>query len=437
MDLQYKETLDHLYSLTGLGIRPGLDNIKGLMKLLGNPERSLPAVHIAGTNGKGSTAAMIESVFREAGYRVGLYTSPHLTRFNERIRIGGGFITDEDLLCTASEALEARRRLKEERGLEATFFEVATAMALLYFREKKVDLAVMETGLGGRLDATNIMRPLVSIITNVEMDHCAFLGSTVGGIAAEKAGIIKKNTPVISGVAGSAGSLIMSRAAEVKSGPHLRLGHEFTCEGRSEGGFNYRGPKTSLKGLELGLCGAFQYSNAAVALAALELLAESYPNINDAAMREGLRRVRWPGRFELLCKRPPVVLDCAHNAAGARALAEALKEYFSPPLAMTLVTGVSEDKDIKGILSGLLPLARRVILTEAAMPRAASLAALQKAAGEIRDNCEAEPTVGRAIASALKGLRQGEVLVIAGSIFVAGEAREFFCEAPLTTQAAG
>ncbi|MFQ5428487.1 MAG: bifunctional folylpolyglutamate synthase/dihydrofolate synthase [Thermodesulfobacteriota bacterium] len=438
MSRQYKETIDYLYSLTGLGIRPGLQSIKGLLKLLGNPERNLPALHIAGTNGKGSTAAMIESVMREAGYSVGLYTSPHLTRFNERICIGGEFISDEDIVRIAAVVMEARGRLKDEKALEATFFEVATAMALLYFREKKVDMAVMETGLGGRLDATNIVRPLVSVITNVAMDHSAFLGSKVADIAAEKAGIIKENVPVVCGELGyDSASVISSRAVEVAGKEPIRLGHEFSCKVTTRGRFNYSGLKTSIKGLEPGLSGAFQLKNGALALAALELLSESYPRINEEAMREGLRRVKWPGRFELLSETPPVILDCAHNEAGAHALAGALREYFSLPLTMTLVTGISEDKDINGILARLLPLSRRVILTEAGLSRAAPLTHLQKAAAAIRGDCEAEPTVNRAIVSALKGLGQGEVLVIAGSIYVACEAREFFSAASAATQATG
>ncbi|MFQ5480547.1 MAG: bifunctional folylpolyglutamate synthase/dihydrofolate synthase [Thermodesulfobacteriota bacterium] len=438
MSLQYKETIDYLYSLIGLGIRPGLESTRGLLELLGNPESSLPAVHIAGTNGKGSTAAMIESVMREAGYNAGLYTSPHLTRFNERIALGGLNISDEDLIGTAAVVRGARERLKEEKGLEATFFEVSTAMALLYFRDQKADLAVLETGLGGSLDATNTVTPLLSIITNVEIDHVALLGATVKDIAGEKAGIIKEGVPVICGELGAAAaSVIMERAALLKGGPLLRLGHEFTYERAAQGEFNFFGQNTVLKGVELGLHGAFQYKNAALALAVLEILSKSYPAINEEAAREGLRRVRWPGRFESLSAAPTVILDSAHNEAGARALVSAVKEYFTEPPVITLVTGISEDKDIDGMFAHLLPMARRIILTEADVERAAPVAMLQKKARAIRVDCEVRPSVHGAITAALEGLTQGEIVLIAGSVFVAGEAREFFSSVPAPREAAG
>ncbi len=438
MSLQYEETIDYLYSLTGLGIRPGLESTEALLEMLGNPESALPVVHIAGTNGKGSTAAMIESVLREAGYRAGLFTSPHLTRFNERIALGGAHISDNDFVHVASVVKEARERLKRERGWEPTFFEVSTVMALLYFRDKKADLAVIETGLGGRLDATNTVTPLLSIITNIDVDHSAHLGSTVEHIAREKAGIIKAGSPLICGELGSgAAAVITQRAREVKCGVLKRLGHEFTYEPGPQGGFNYFGQKTVIKDVELGLCGLYQYKNAAVALAGLEILSESYPAITEQAMREGLRRVTWPGRFESLSAAPTVILDCAHNPAGASAFAAAVREYFTELPPITLVTGISEDKDIGGILAHLLPMARRVILTEAALERAAPVAMLQKKALSIRADCESRPTVRSAITSALQGLARGEVLLIAGSVFVAGEAREFFNSAPSPRKAAG
>jgi len=427
MSLQYSDTLDYLYSLTGLGIKPGLHSIKGLLRILGNPERTLPAIHIAGTNGKGSTAAMIESVLREAGYKTGLYTSPHLVRFNERIRLGAEEISDEDLLSLAAVVLGARERLKEQSGLEATFFEVTTAMALLYFKEQEAEVVILETGLGGALDATNVLTPLVSIITNVDIDHKAFLGESLDKIAAEKAGIIKKGVPLISGLLdGKAADVINKKSLEVTGVLPERLGHEFTAEGIFKGRFNYRGPSISLNDLELGLCGAFQLKNAALAIAALEVLCGVYPAINEAVIREGLRSVKWPARFEFISSKPPVVLDCAHNPAGASALAAAIRDFFPLPRAITLVIGLSEDKDLKGVLTPLLPLARRVIFTEAAIERAAPAALLQERAGELREDCECEPTVPNAITSALNGLRTGEILLIAGSVFVAGEVRVFF-----------
>jgi len=425
MSLQYRETIEHLYGLKRLGIRPGLASIEGVLRILGHPERYLRAVHVAGTNGKGSTSAMIASVLKESGYRTGLFTSPHLTRLNERISISGADISDEALLPLAGLVLDAAKRLQETTGLEVTFFEAVTAMALLYFRERDVDIAILETGMGGRLDATNAAEPLISIITNIALDHSGYLGEDLEKIAFEKAGIIKKGVPVVSGVdeAGAA-RVILQRAIEVTGRAPLRLGHDFSYKGLLNGAFDYSGQKIALKGVRPGLRGAHQLKNAAIALAAIEQLGRSYPDINEISIRAGLSGVRWPGRFEIISREPVIILDCAHNPDGARALAAAIRKEFPLPLTMTLITGISADKDIYGILGHLAPLARRVILTEACHERAASSKEVRKAALIYQKNCEEEPSVERAIASALRDIPTGEIIVIAGSIFVAGEARD-------------
>ncbi len=427
MSLKCQETLKRLYALKRLGIRPGLEAIRGLLRILGNPEKGLCAVHIAGTNGKGSTAAMMESVIRASGYRTGLYTSPHLQVFNERIRVSGRAIPDDDLARTAGVVLKASKRLSAHGGPEPTFFEAATAMAFLHFRERDVEIAILETGMGGRLDATNVVDPIVSIITGVAMDHRAFLGDNPNDIASEKAGIIKKGVPVVSGVLEPRPArVIEERAAELNS-PILRLGREFSIEEAPDGkGFDYRGTRGAIKDLETGLIGAHQKRNAALALAGLEVLVGSYPAIGGAAIREGLRGVRWPGRFEVIGDDPGVILDCAHNPEGARALAEALGGFLPPGSPITLVLGISRDKDIKGILASLLPLARRVIFTEACPERAAPTAALIEAVGERRGDCIEEPTMAGALGAAFQGLAPGEAVVVAGSIFVVGEARDLF-----------
>jgi len=429
MSLRYRETIDYLYGLKRLGIRPGLDTTKGLLSILGNSLREIPIVHLAGTNGKGSTSAMIASVMSEAGYRVGLYTSPHLVRFNERFKISGADISDEALCRVAAKVLEAAEKLKTKSGLEATFFEIATLMALLYFSEQDVDIAVMETGMGGRLDATNALTPIISVITGVAHDHNAYLGHSIEKIAAEKAGIIKKGVPLISGVMEAAPARVIEDTVKALKGRSpLRLGRDFRYKGVSGGSFDYYGLNLSLKGMESRLRGGHQHKNAAIALAVLESLRGAYPAINETSMREGLRRVNWPGRFESVSKSPAIILDCAHNPEGASALAEAIREYFPPPATMTLIAGISGDKDISGILSHLVPLARRVILTEAGIDRAAALTELRKAARALNKDCEEEPSVELAIGRALKSLPADEIIVISGSIFVVGEARGFLCD---------
>ncbi len=428
MSLQYRETIDYLYGLKRLGIRPGLHTMKGLISIPGSSLGELPVVHIAGTNGKGSTSAMIASVMSEAGYRAGLYTSPHLVRFNERFKIGDKDISDEALCRVAAKALDTAEKLKAESGLEATFFEIATLMAILYFSEQDVDIAIMETGMGGRLDATNALTPIISVITGVAHDHSAYLGHSIEEIAAEKAGIIKKGVPLISGVTEAAPArVIEDRAKALNKSRPLRLGRDFRYTRVSGGSFDYYGLNLSLKGVESRLRGGHQQKNAAIALAVLESLQGAYPAVNETAMREGLRKVNWPGRFESVSCSPRIILDCAHNPEGASALAEAIKEYFPPPATMTLIAGISGDKDISGILSRLVPLARRVILTEARIERAAALRELRKAARVLNKDCEEEPSVELAVGRAMKSLPAHEIIVISGSIFVVGEARGFLC----------
>ncbi len=434
MSQSYEETITELYGLRRLGMRPGLESTRALLRALGSPEEGLRTVHIAGTNGKGSTAAMIDSVMRASGYRTGLYTSPHLSDFGERIQVSGRPMERDALGRLAARVLGAAAGLRRETGLEVTFFEAATAMAFLRFMEEGVDLAIMETGMGGRLDATNVTRPLLTIITNVDIDHSACLGGTVEAIAAEKAGIIKRGVPLITGaLSPEAAAIISKRAAEVGASQVLRLYGDFTFEDAGDEGIDYHGPGLSLKGIEVGLCGAHQKQNAALAISALEVLGGFYPAIDEAAIREGLKGVSWPGRLEEISREPRVILDCAHNPAGARALAKALGTALAPSTPVTLVAGISADKDIKGIIGHLIPLARRVIFTEARTERAAHLGVLIEAAQALGMKSRGYGGVAEAMGAAIKGLLPGEVIVVAGSVFVVGEARDFF----LRTGAAG
>jgi len=403
MSPEYRDTMKRLLGLKRLGIRPGLESTRALLRVLGDPQEGLAAVHIAGTNGKGSVAAMMDSVLMAAGYRTGLYTSPHLSVFNERIRVSGSVIPDGDLSRIAARVLEAAEVVRAGGGMEATFFEVATAMALLYFRQEGVEVALLETGMGGRLDATNVVRPLVSIITGVDMDHRAYLGGTIEDIATEKAGIIKEGVPVVSGaLRREAARVIEKRSAELKNTPLLCPGSGFSFEAGPSGGLDYHGPELSLEGLEVGLYGAHQKGNAALAIAGLEVLMPRFTAIDGRAIREGLGRVTWPGRFEVIQEGPDVIIDCAHNPAGAEALAEAIRGRFSPQAAITLVLGISRDKDIPGILASLLPLARRVIFTEACPERAAPAALLLEAARGSGAERLSRPTVAGALEAALE-----------------------------------
>ena len=412
----YKKAIQYLYSLEKYGIRLGLKKIKTFLKSLGNPQDRLNLIHVAGTNGKGSTCALIESVLIRAGYKVGLYTSPHLVRFNERIRINGREITDKKV-AELVERIKYRSQKSEVRSQQnsklssPTFFEFTTAMAFLYFAEEKVDIAVIEVGLGGRLDATNVGSPIVSIITNIEKDHEAILGSRMTDIAFEKAGIIKRDGILISAEEKSATLKVLASECRRKRAAFYRLNKDFLIDdsqkpapagskqgsevrslplqavsrGQKSGGrtFSFKGRRRVFKDLKTNLLGKHQLQNAACALAALEVLEEDGYDITESAVRKGLKNIFWPGRLEIVSKRPLIVLDCAHNPAGAAVLKHALQREFNYK-RLFLILGIMADKDMKGIISTLAPIADTVILTRPKTERAASLEMLYKEIMDLR-----------------------------------------------------
>ncbi len=413
-----------MYGLHRLGIRPGLGRIRSLLRLLGDPHRGSPALHVAGTNGKGSTSAMLESILIEAGYSVGLYTSPHLIKFNERIRVNKEPVRDKDVVRLASVVKKAAPRLKDT----PTFFEFTTAMAFLYFKEKKTDIVILEVGMGGRLDATNVTAPLVSLITNVGFDHMEYLGKSIKKIAREKAGIIKKNIPVVT-ASGDEGALKeFARASREKDAPMYSFGKDFTVKatesGRQYGHFDYYGIKKNFKGLKLNIRGEHQYKNAACALAALELISSRGYRIHEKAARGGLKKVVWPGRFEIVKKRPLVILDCAHNPDGARTLRDALGYFHTGNII--LVLGIMADKDIEGILRELAPLSTSVILTRPGTERAADPLILAEKILPYGKKTVIKRTVREACEEALKEAKLTDTVCVTGSIFTVGEAKKHF-----------
>lgn len=410
------EILNRLYGLQRLGIRPGLKRMKRLLNALGDPQNSYRSIHIAGTNGKGSTSAILHSILSQK-YRTGLYTSPHLERFNERIRVNGDLIKDSEIVSTA-ERVEAASRKAGITGL--TFFEFTTAMAFLHFRDRSVEAAVLETGMGGRWDATNIVKPAVSVITSIGLDHTEFLGSNIEAIASEKAGIIKKGVPVVTAASGRKALKVLRDAASKKNAPLLRLGADFTVEPSRAGRFDYSGPHRVLKGLSVNLCGAHQYRNAGCALAALELLSGRF-DVTRPMIRRGLKEVFWPGRVEVLGKRPLVILDSAHNPEGALALKDALSGFRYGRLI--LVLGVMADKDIDGIMKALLPKAFTVILTRPDTPRAASASDLFDRVRARGVKAAVASSVKEALKKALETARPNDAVCVTGSIFTVGEAR--------------
>ena len=419
----YQQSLDYLYGLEKFGMIFGLTQVERILEAIGNPHREVQAIHIGGTNGKGSTAAMMASILQKEGYRVGLYTSPHLIRFTERIKVNGKEIEKEEVAALAG---WMRERI-EEAGIASpfTFFDFTTAMALYYFQQRMVDLAVLEVGLGGRLDSTNVVDPLLSIITNISKDHEAYLGKSLLKIAGEKAGIIKKGRPLITAATQPRLLRLFSKVCREKGSLYFRVGREFRYVGAEDGEFHYEGLHRKLWGLHLNLRGFHQIVNATTALGAMEVLDDlGYPVSTDA-MVEGLREADWPGRLEVVASSPKVVLDGAHNPAGALVLGESLKKEFQYQHLILLI-GVMKDKDIESILHLLAPLADHIILTKPNSDRAATPASLKKALGRNGKRAEIIEDLKEAIERGLSITGQEDLLCITGSLYTVGEARAYF-----------
>lgn len=377
--MSYSETIHYLYSLQKYGIKFGLDNIDRLLSALGKPHKSFPSIHIAGTNGKGSTSAIIASILKSAGLKVGLFTSPHLVSFTERIRINGEEITEKEVIDLID---EVREIVIHSGDFSPTFFEVVTAIALEYFKRKKIDVEVIEVGMGGRLDATNIIIPAVSVITNISYDHMKFLGNTLRDIATEKAGIIKDEVPVvISSQVHEVLEVIEAKAKEKNAEKYL-YGRDFSSVLKKEDltgiYFDYLNKDSlSINDLHLPLIGKHQLQNVSVAIKTVELLSKKLTYLFSFPIshfiRDGLLSVRWPGRLEIIKEDPPIVIDGAHNPAAAEALTDALKKNFLRKYKkVILVLGIMGDKNIEGIMKPLLPLASEIILTSPDYERAAS-----------------------------------------------------------------
>ena len=422
MDLQ--EALEQLYHLERFGIKLGLDNIRTLLSLIGDPHEGLKAVHVTGTNGKGSVSAYVASALRAAGYRTGLYTSPHLVRFNERIRVDGVPISDEDLLRLWEALQPAMRQMDGERAVNRpTFFEVTTAMAFEYFREKAVDVAAVEVGMGGRFDATNVLASRVAVIGRVGLEHTEHLGRTVDRIAREKAGIIKPSSRVVS-VEQESLPVIEARSRELGA-PLTIVGRDVTVERISQDlsrqRLRVRGGFGDLE-LATPLVGSFQMENVGLAVAALTELRKTGIPVPDSAIVAGIAATRWPGRFQKVREEPLVIVDGAHNGPAAAALASAYDELF-PRRKCILVTGILADKDLVSMAASLGGLAARVI---ACHPKSHRAYHAEEVASAFRGYAPVEvvPAVADAVDRALAGAAKDDLVLITGSIYTAGEALE-------------
>ncbi len=416
-DLSYKGVIENLFRLERLGIRMGLTHVEEALHHLGNPHKVFPTVHVGGTNGKGSTSAMLDGVLTAGGYRVGLYTSPHLVSFNERIRVAGKDIPDDSLVRVFC---EVKGRLP--RGLNLTFFEFATVMAFLYFAEEGVDIAVVEVGMGGRLDATNVVTPLLSVITNISREHESILGRGVRRIAAEKGGIIKGGVPLVTATRGGVLDLLKEICRHKDGGPIHVLGEHFRIK-RYGRAFDFHGSYTDYIGLRTNLDGPHQIVNAACALEATGILGRSGFDVAGEDVREGLVKTRWPGRVERAWDHPMTVLDCAHNPAGATVLKKALRGFEYRRLI--LVMGMLKGKDVEGFVSRIGPLADSAIVTRPRSGRAESPSAVSSVTRRYVEDVIVVGKVKDACREAMARAGEMDLVLVTGSMFTVGEAREY------------
>ncbi|MHB8149517.1 MAG: bifunctional folylpolyglutamate synthase/dihydrofolate synthase [Desulfobulbia bacterium] len=435
--MNYQEAWAFLDNLQFFKIKLGLESMSQFLDSVGNPHRGLRFVHVAGTNGKGSVSTTLRTILTKAGYKVGLYTSPHLSCVRERFRIDERFISEE---AFARQASAIRAALGER---QITYFEFATALALLWFAEEQVDVAILEVGMGGRLDATNVITPLVSIITNVSMDHEQYLGNTLAAVAFEKAGVIKPGVPVVAGVGPDDSLAVVAQVCEERKAPLFLLGREFDAIRGPKGSWEYRGIDHghSLANLHCRLKGGYQIGNAALALAALETISGTLP-VPGEAIRQGLLSVSWPGRLEYFCLEDGNLVECpaesatgqpslrrylldgAHNPAGVESLRDALVSEFRYD-HLILVWGCMGDKDVAATLIAIAPLAERIIFTRPESERSATpeqLAAILPE--EERSKTLSAPTVKEALALATGMAQSGDLICVAGSLYLVGAARK-------------
>lgn len=428
--MTYKETLACLYDLEKFGIKLGLSNTKRLLGSLGDPQQKLKVIHIAGTNGKGSTAAFVSSILKEAGYRVGIYTSPHLTDFTERIAINDSQIPKKRVAELFAKIKPHTRMMATSEGVgHPTFFEVTTAMAFSYFAQEMVDFTVLEVGLGGRLDATNVVEPLVSIITNSDYDHMDRLGNSLSSIACEHAGIIKKDGLTITAACGKPLEIIKKVCRKQRTRLYS-IGKELSykpvrsnLQGQA---FNVKGIFSEFKNLEISLLGRHQLTNACCAIGAIEVLGLHNIKITGKNIKKGLKKARWPGRLEVMRYSPIVVLDGAHNHPAAKQLKQSLAELLEDRKRLILVIGICKDKEIEKIIKELVPMAFKVVVTAVKTSRTAPIEDIYKIAAKYNRNVTVAKEVRTAIEQALGEAKKDDVICITGSLYLVGEARGFF-----------
>lgn len=431
LEKEYQASLEYLINLTTFGMNFGLGRIEELLRRIGNPERALHVIHVGGTNGKGSTTAMIARILKKSGHKVGVFTSPHMHDWRERMVINGQMVPKERVIQLIKRVVPLLEDMVAEGFEHPTEFEVSTALAFLYFAEEKVDFAVIEVGLGGAIDSTNVVTPLVSVITNVGMDHMDYLGSDVVSIAKVKAGIIKPNSLVVTAAENPDVIQVLREQAKAMSVPLWLVGEDTRFEskwsGELEQEFDLIGLHSIYKKIRLSLIGLHQLRNATTAVTVCELLQSEYGvNIPREAIYAGLSEVEWPGRLELLSLQPKVLLDGAHNVDGAEALTKALPLYTRDRLILCL--GMLADKEREKVVTMLVPLADEIIITRPDSPRAGDWRALGSLAEQHGRPVTCIENPKEAVIFALSRLAENDLLCVTGSIYMLADARQALIE---------
>ncbi len=424
-----EEAIEWIHALKTLGIKPGLKRMEWMLERLNHPERRVKFVHIAGTNGKGSTLSYIAQVLKKSGYQVGTFTSPYLIDFTNRIQVNGKDISGDDLVNMLNQIIPLAKELEESELGAPTEFEIITSIAFLYYATVAYpDIVLLETGLGGRLDSTNVIIPLISVITNIGHDHMDLLGNDIKDIAAEKAGIIKSGIPVISGIENEEAIRVIKDNAASKKASVYQINEQFSVNPHNinhrESIFDFKDPFFTMPEMTIHMIGPHQVKNAAVALMTLEVLRQFYAfYIDEDAFYSGMKNTFWAGRFEVLSEKPLLIIDGAHNPEAAKSLSETISLLTYNRLIM--VTGILKDKEIEAFYRPLIPLADELIITQPENPRAASIQEMVSAIHAIQPNKQVKAIEDwrEAIQQAMQVATKDDVILFTGSLYMISDVR--------------
>ncbi len=425
--MNYQEALEYIHGTYKFGSKLGLENILSLLKLMGNPQDSLKVIHVAGTNGKGSTSSFISTVLVEEGYKVGLYTSPYIEEFTERIRINGVNIPKQDL-AEITEYVKDKVEIMLSKGQNhPTEFEIVTAIGLEYFKRQNADYVVLEVGLGGRGDSTNVIKQsLVSVITPIDYDHTDYLGDTLSKIAYEKAGIIKQNGFVVSYPQQPEAMEIIENTCKTKNAKLIIApidGIEIVSQDIDNQTFNLKSKTMNLFSLSISMIGDHQIKNAVLGLTALQVLEKEHKiRLSSQSIYEGLKKTKWPGRLEIMGRKPTVLIDGAHNVHGLQAIANVFEKFFKDK-NIILVIGVLKDKDVESMLDVIIPKVSKAVLTQPVNPRALSVDKLALMMEKYDIPMIKEKEVSKAVFHTLEMANENDVIVFCGSFYMIGQVR--------------